>query len=286
MSRRLKWRPPRAFDGSDHLWPVAHLQALSYVVGVLLKGDGSVYFTSQEVLRGGILVRVPVPRIELKNKSTGFLGKFDEECAKVLRRRRVRISRPNSEGHMMVRYRAKDFVLWWQRRNLSNLKGLIEAFPIAYLRGRFDSDGSVGKYRVDLVGIEPHRKLMNFERLLCRRLGMRVSRIRSYGKVGEVTFAGSKEIVSRQPKIRFSVNTRDFAKTVGNLNVEWKQAILDGAAYRRQWTPWPWQLRARAEGLWAGGMSCKQVSDQLSREFLTRVPYDTVYAWMRKGAKT
>lgn len=187
---------------------------------------------------------------------------------------------------MMVRYRAKDFVLWWQSRNLTNLKRLIEAFPIEYLRGRFDSDGSVDKYRVDLVGIEPHRRLMEYERRLCRSLGMRAGRIRTYGKVGEVTFIGSKRIVSKQTKIRFSVNTGDFARTIGKLNVEWKQKILSGAANGRQWTPWHRRLRMRAQELGAEGMNCKEISDQLSMEFRTRVPYRTVYGWMRIGNRT
>ena len=107
-------------------------------------GDGSVYVTSNTTLRARKAVRVPIPRVELKNKSPGFLAKFNGECALVLGRESVRVSAPNREGHSMVRYTANGFVSWWLTRILNNLQELIVAFPIVYLRGRFDSDSSVG----------------------------------------------------------------------------------------------------------------------------------------------
>jgi len=282
---RSTWRPPLTFAGSDSSWPTRRLCALSYLVGVLLKGDGSVYVTSK-VLKAKEVVRIPIPRVELKNKSRGFLTKFDDECALVLGRKTVRISSPNREGHSMVRYTAKDFVSWWLTQDLTSLKELIEAFPAEYLRGRFDSDSNVQRNRIDLIGIESHRPLMEYERLLCMKLGMRVGRIRSHGKVGEVTFAGTKKIISRQPRIRFSVNTGDFARIVGKLSVEWKEKKLTQAIRTRRWTPWSGKLRKRAEELDSYGLNCRKVSDQLSKEFQVRVPYDTVYAWLRGGVTT
>jgi len=281
-----KWRPPLAIDGSDDSWPARRLRALSYLVGVLLKGDGSVYVTCKRALRAGAVARIPIPRIELKNKSRGFLTSFNDECAIVLGRRTVRISLPNREGHRMVRYVAKDFVSWWSTLTWTRLKELIEAYPVEYLRGRFDGDCNVQKNRIDLIGVESQRRLMEYERSLCRRLGMRVGRIRTHGKVGQVTFVGTKTIVSRQPKIRFSVNTGDFAKTVGKLDVEWKEEALAQATRTRRWTPWSSRFKKRAEELEASGLNCRMVTNRLSEEFHTSVPYDTVYAWLREGVRT
>jgi intein-encoded DNA endonuclease-like protein len=252
---------------------------------VLLKGDGSVYVTSRIAVRAGKTIRLSIPRIELKNKSQGFLTRFNEECAIVLGRRMVTVSSPNHEGHRMVRYVAKDFVSWWLTQTLEKLMSLIEAFPIEYLRGRFDSDSNVQKNRIDLIGVESQRRLMEYERILCRKLGMRVGRIRSHGKVGEETFVGAKRIVSKQPKIRFSVNTGDFAKTVGTLNVEWKNEALTHSTRTRRWTPWSGRFRERAKELEASGLNCRKITDQLSREFQIDVPYDTVYSWLRRGVK-
>jgi intein-encoded DNA endonuclease-like protein len=73
----------------------------------------------------------------------------------------------------MVRYTSKDFVSWWRSLDLAELFTIARAFPSEYLRGRFDSDSNVGKYKICLVGIEKHRLLMEFERSLCVMLGIR-----------------------------------------------------------------------------------------------------------------
>jgi len=282
---RSPWRPPTAIDGSDLDWPLGRLRKLAYAVGVLLKGDGSVYVTKQtRVLKHG-QVTVRVPRIELKNKSKAFLDAFNDCLSQVLRRNKTRISPPNREGHRMVRYTSKDFVSWWRGLGSAELYRIARTFPIEYLRGRFDSDSNVGKYKICLVGVEKHRQLMEFERSLCTMLGMRVGRIHSYGSIGETTFIGSKSITSKQPKIRFNVNTRDFARNVVWLHVEWKNQVLRSPP-QRPWTPWKSDIRNRALELNSAGLSCQRVVERLWLEFNLRVPYETVYYWLQQSERS
>jgi intein-encoded DNA endonuclease-like protein len=278
------WRPPAAIDGSDLGWPLERLRKLAYVVGVLLKGEGSVYCTRQTRLLKDRRITIRVPRIELKNKSEGFLGAFNNDLSQVLGRNKVKISGPNREGHRMVRYTSKDFVSWWRSLDLAELFRIARAFPSEYLRGRFDSDSNVGRYKICLVGIEKHRLLMEFERSLCVMLGIRAGRIHPYSSVGETTFVSinSKRITSKQPKIRFNVNTRDFARMVGWLNVEWKNRVLQSPP-QRPWTPWESGVRKKALELNSAGLSCQGVAEKLRLEFNLAIPYDTVYYWLRRS---
>ncbi len=122
---------------------------------------------------------------------------------------------------------------------------------------------------------------MEFERTLCQKLGMRVGNIRNHGKVGQVTFVKSKKIVSKQPRLRFYVNTGDLSRVVGNLGVEWKDETLKLALRRRKWTSWPASLRSRARELMERkGWACKKITDQIRKEFDCDVPYQTVYGWL------
>lgn len=131
-----RWSPPSAVDESDLLWPLKRLKALSYVVGVLLKGDGSVYATSYTDLRSIPKRRNSIFRIELKNKSISFLNDFNLNLSIVLGRPRVRIGRPNKDGHAMVRYSSRNFYDWWKHQRIQTLRLLVERFPIEYLRGK------------------------------------------------------------------------------------------------------------------------------------------------------
>lgn len=217
--------------------------ALSYLLGVLLKGDGTVYITNESKPLAKGPKRYLVYKVELKNTSSGFLKAFNIACSQVLARRQIQIMGPNKDGHRTIRYCSKDFVLWWRKQSLKTLRRFIEAFPVQYLRGRFDSDGNVRKYGASLVGIEPHRRLMEFERTICMNLGMRAGQIRRCSTPGNVTFIGSKRVVTKQQSITFSVNTADLREHIQFLNVERRNIALQGAKRIRKWTPWPIGVR-------------------------------------------
>lgn len=276
-----------ATNRSDPVWPRKRLSALSYVVGVLLKGDGSVYATSHIRVRSKAKTRSPIFRIELKNKSTAFLNAFNLNLSIVLDRNQVRLGRQNKDGHAMVRYSSRRFYDWWKQQNLRTLRPLIEQFPVEYLRGRFDSDCNIASGNVALYGTEMHRELMEFERLLCKDLGMRVGALHKHGRPGEISFIGSHKIVSKQQKLVFVVNVHDFLRVIGNLNVEWRNRKLQSSFQRRGWTVWPSELRVRAlEIQKESNMQPKAISSRLSGEFGRRVPVSTVYFWLRRGTIT
>ncbi len=277
------WSAPKAHDGSDFAWPLERLQAFSYSVGVLYKGDGSVYTTTSRNKRNNSPA-VTQHRVELKNKSRAFLHKFDQQFALVLGRKPVKVHGPYFSGHAILQYRSKEFVSWWKKQTLEDFKPLIEAFPVEYLRGRFDSDGNVRSSEVTLCGAESQRSLMEFERTLCARLGMRTGRIRPYGHPGEVFFIGKKEVRSKQQKLRFYVNVHDFRNQVGNLSVEWRNKDLKLSRQIRGWTPWSKEIRDRAVQLMNDHtLGCKAVTIRLGMELGSRVPYSTVYSWLKRG---
>jgi hypothetical protein len=255
-------------------------------VGVLLKGDGSVYATSHISVRSKAKTRSPIFRIELKNKSTTFLNVFNLNLSIVLDRIQVRLGRPNKDGHAMVRYSSRRFYDWWRQQDLSTLRPLIERFPVEYLRGRFDSDCNVASGNVALYGTEMHRELMEFERLLCKDLGMRVGVLRKHGRPGAVSFIGTRKIVSKQQKLVFVVNIHDFLRVVGSLNVEWRNRKLQSSFQRRSWTVWPSKLRAKALEIQKDtNLQPKAIANRLSIECGRRVPVGTVYFWLTKGTR-
>lgn len=287
MVRASRWRPPLATDGSDPLWQQKRLRALSYVVGVLLKGDGSVYATSHVDLRSRAKRRKSIFRLELKNKSIAFLNAFNLSLSVVLGRARVKIGRPNKDHHSMVRYSARFFRDWWRHQSLLTLRPLIEKFPVEYIRGRFDSDCNVATGNVALYRTEKHREVMEFERLLCKSLGMRVGVLRKHGRPGEVSFVGSRKIVSKQQKLVFIVNIHDFLRVIGNLNVEWRNRKLQSAVQKRRWTVWPSPLREKALEIQKDTkLQPKAIANRLSIECGRRVPVSTVYFWLKKGTRT
>jgi len=187
-----RWEAPAMLDGSDASWPIPRLKALSYAVGVLLKGDGSACITRKTDYAGGFLKVYRAYKIVLKNKSLGFIRAFDNAVSKVLCRTRVRIATHKQDGHFQIQYCSKAFVSWWLHQTFTDFKRIIEVFPVEYLRGRFDSDCNVHGHGVVLFGAICQLRIMEFERDLCMRLGMRVGKIRPYGKPGETTYVGSK----------------------------------------------------------------------------------------------
>ncbi len=183
----------------------------------------------------------------------------------------------------MVRYSSHSFHDWWKRQTLLTLRPLIERFPVEYLRGRFDSDCNVASGNVALYGTEAHRELMEFERLLCKSLGMRVGALRKHGSPGEVSFVGLHKIVSKQQKVVFTVNIHDFLRVIKYLHVEWRNEKLQSASQTRGWTVWPPEVRDRAFQLQRqSNLGPKAISQRLSFEIQRPVPVSTVYFWLRK----
>jgi len=279
----MEWKPPSSLDGFDREWPITRLKALAYVIGVILKGDGSVYTTSW-LNPSSSHGRVFRKKIELKNTSLGFLTSFNQRCALVLARIPVRVHGPYADGHSILQYQSKDFVEWWQKQDLASLRPIIEEYPTDYLKGRYDSDCSVHGGEVTLCGVESQRELMEFERSLCLKLGLRTGPLRPYGHPGEINFVGNKRIVSREQKLRFSVNIHDFIRRVGRLTVEWRNQKLEDAEQVRNWTPWTAEIRAQVLSLRKEkNLGSKQIVSEIKSQSGVRVPYSTVYSWLRKG---
>lgn len=79
--KAVAWTPPRSLDRSDRNWPTNRMRSLAYVVGVLLKGDGSAYTTRKTDYLGGTLNVYKAYKIELLNKSIGFTRAFNRACS-------------------------------------------------------------------------------------------------------------------------------------------------------------------------------------------------------------
>jgi len=279
------WIPPRRLDGRDRSWPRQRLAALSYAIGVLLKGDGSVCVTRKTDYSTGKLKLYRAYKIDLKNKSIGFINAFNVACSTVLRRKSVRVAGSEPRRALQIQYCSKAFVSWWMRQKIRGFRRIIAAFPVEYLRSRFDSDCNVHESSVDLCGAVSHRRPMEFERRLCIKLGIRAGKIRPYGKTGDINYVGSKKIVNREQRIRFRVNARDFLRCIGGLSVEWRDYELKHARKGRDWTPWKSNVRERAlmlkrENSW----SCKKITDELKKELGHRIPYSTANAWLNSEA--
>ena len=274
---RSYWDPPKYYDGSEYSWPTSRLRALSYVVGVLLKGDGCVH---ESKIR-------PAYLILLKVKSKRFVEKFRADCSVVLRRRPVKVHGPAGDGCWRVCYGCRDFVRWWKAQNLEEFKPLTRRFPHEYLQGRFDSEANVHNYEVYLMGAEDHTEVMEWDRELCMRLGMRVGRLLPHNEVGNVSFIGKRKIVSTERSLRFSVNVRDYLDKIGGLNVESRDAKLKSMVKGRQWTEWSADVRRKALSMWSEGrLNPNEISKKLSEDLGQKVPALTVYFWLKKGTIT
>ena len=128
---------------------------------------------------------------------------------------------------------------------------------------------------------------MEFDRELCNHLGMRTGRILPYGHIGDRARLGTKVIISKEQRIRFSVNVKDFLKTIGGLSVESRdEKLRKFGEMRRAWTQWPPEIRIRACELHESNLEAQRIAIELAREYKRRVPMSTVYFWIKKGTKT
>lgn len=94
-------------------------------------------------------------------------------------------------GYYIVRYKSREFVEWWnkiiQKTDKKTLKRIALKYPVDYLQGRFDSDGSpdISKYRIRLVEAENNIDTLIFDHKLCKSLGLEPIDIELYYKSGK-----------------------------------------------------------------------------------------------------
>ena len=149
-----------------------------------------------------------------------------------------------------------------------------------FIRGYFDSDGSVGNYQVFLVGSEGHAHILEYVRELCLRLGMRTGPIEIYREVGEERLIAGKRTVVRERGLRFSVNARDFLTVIGGFGHDARDRKLKEMVKGRKWTPWSSREREQVLELVRKGLTIKEAARQVG------VPYLTAYFWVRKGTRS
>jgi intein-encoded DNA endonuclease-like protein len=171
-------------------------------------------------------------------------------------------------------------------QSLSSLKFYIDAFPCEYLRGRFDSEANVNGYSVSLYGAENHREVMQHDRDLCARLGMRVGVVRVYCKKGTQTHIEGRLVTTTMDKLRFHVNAKDFLRVIGSLAVNERDERLKSMIKGRRWTPWSTEVRERSIELFRSGLEPKQIASRLRGELEVDVPKMTIYFWTRRGTRS
>jgi len=185
-----------------------------------------------------------------------------------------------------VTYHDRCFGEWWTNQTLATLKPLIEASPFDYLRGRFDSDANVNGYSVTLCGAESHREIMEYDRSLCVKLGMRAGPVRVNDKKGSQCYIEGRLVTRTVDKLRFNVNAGDFLRTVGGLDVRDRDWKLRSTIKGRAWTPWPQALKLRSVELFNNGIPPAEISKLLRKECQVNVPPITIYFWIKRGTRT
>ncbi|MDA4115781.1 MAG: hypothetical protein OK442_04420 [Thaumarchaeota archaeon] len=285
---RIKtWIPPILSCRYEKDWKRLRLSAFIYLIGVLLKGDGSVFVAkSRRTLVSGETVTYHSHAIQLEVSSLEFATHFNLKCSLALGRPLVTVRGPDLKGMHYVTYHDKAFGQWWAGQKLATLKPFIEAIPIDYLRGRFDSDANVHDYAVTLCGAENHREIMEYDRSLCVKLGMRTGPVSIYDRKGSQTHIEGRLVTRTMDKLRFNVNAGDFLRTVGGLAVKERDWKLRSTIQGRAWTPWPERLRLRSIELSSKGLPSGEISKLLKEEFQADVPPITIYFWTRRGTRT
>lgn len=280
---KADWAPPRFLDGSDPSWPLERLRALAYIVGVVLKGDGSVYKVKRVNRKGEpagyngeVALRVSAPE---------FARYFCRRCAVMLGRRPTKVQGPYSDHCYVAKFRAIVFYRWWSSIRASQIKRIARTFPHEYLKGRFDSEAGVGSYCVYMFGAADHRWVLALDNQLCRLIGMRTGPILPYGKAGAKSYIYGREVISKVQKLRFTVNSTDFIKRLGRLAVDTRNRKLHDMVKGRRWTPWSAAIRRKAMSLVRDGLSPADVSTEIRRHLGVHVPPMTIYYW-GKGTRS
>jgi len=279
----IRWAPPKALDGTDSEWPLERLCALAYVIGVIFKGDGSVYKSLKSA-------RNPRRKdtsyeIALRASSRQFVDFFIEECGRVLGRKFVRAQGPYKDGCYVGKYRSVDFYKWWKDLTFEAIKAIAYAFPVQYLHGRFDSESGVGAYAVYMFGAISHVQVLELDRELCIKVGLRTGPILPYGHVGEIGRINGRTFVSKEQKLRFSVNAKDFLRILRRIKVAERNAKLLSMIKGRAWTPWRESVREEAIALGKTGLNHNSISERLAETRGVLVPPMTIYSWQH-GTKS
>ena len=144
---------------------------------------------------------------------------------------------------------------------MHSLTPFIEVFPREYLSGRFDSEANVNSYCVTLHGAENHRDVMQHDRDLCAKPGMRVGDVRVYCKKGYRTRIRGRLVITTMDKLRFNVNAKDFLRVIGGLAVKERDERLRTMIKGRAWTPWSKEIRERSMELFRNGKSNPDFSE-------------------------
>jgi hypothetical protein len=285
---RIKtWLAPNLLDGNEEAWGRPRLSAFVYVIGVLLKGDGSVFVSkSRRTLASAEIATYLSHAIQLQVSSLEFAAHFNLRCSLALGHPTVSIRGPDRKGLFFVTYHDRCFGQWWTQQTLGTLERYIQAFPLDYLRGRFDSDANVHAYSVTLCGAESHRDIMEHDRRLCVKLGMRAGPVGVYDKNGSQSYIEGRLVKRTMDKLRFNVNAGDFLRTVGGLAVRHRDRSLRSMIKGRAWTPWPLEMRLRAVELSRRGIAPREISRLLKKECQADIPPITIYFWIRRGTRT
>jgi len=260
----MAWSPPELKPENAEL-----LKDFAYVLGWLIKGDGSVFRSGSHFV------------VKIKCRDYDAVYAASRALSNILRKK---FARPRQdEGFWVVVYYSKAFVLWWGQQNLSSLKRFVEFDENTmkeFIRGYFDSDGTVSDYEVGLCGAEGHIEVLSYARQICLRLGMRVGPIRVYRDIGTCTTRSGKRITSKQKGLIFYVNARDFLKTIGGFHHKARDEKLRRMIKGRRWTPWPAEKREEVLELVRQGLSIKEAARRVG------VPYLTAYYWVRRRTKS
>jgi intein-encoded DNA endonuclease-like protein len=277
------WRAPVQLDGLEPGWPISRLESLAYVVGVVLKGDGCVYLARVRPKNGSHRDYAPRCAISIRANSTEFVDLFREQCAVALKREPVKRHGPYADGCYTATFTSVDFYRWWSRSTMAEIEEFVSCFPRHYLRGRFDSEAGVGAYAVYMFGAANHIDVLELDRRMCIRLGMRTGELLPYGKVGSESTIHGRLVVNRVQKLRFSVNAQDFIAKLGALAIPRRNSKLTRMIRGRRWTPWSEEIRDLALMFHSQGLNHASIAQRLEHDFGVVVPKMTIYTWLHGG---
>lgn len=230
---------------------------LSYVAGAML-GDGCLYHSKGY-------------RIQLVAKDREFVTYFSRCLAKLFKRKEMYplFERDCNKGWSKlygVRATCKLFWLWFRKWEVH--KSVIESHPSSFLRGLYDSEGSIckcgGKERLEVVLDNTKRELLEFAKDILKKLGIdshiyvindrRKNRRTSY----RLAISGKDNLLLFYEKVGFIIRRKQ--QRLENL----VQTIRESRAYgiddrRVRWKPSQEQLK---ELYWGQGLSLREIAER------------------------